>query len=146
QLALYLKTHYFTPDAANAAHQGFYGYLNGDGVAHQAGTLMRFVQNPGFAFGERFAGIGNFRARPGIELQNPDAARDGGAIRVLTNWNLNSGDRNAPDFRYQGAAPVLTLRAAGDVQVNASISDGFYNYNAAGSGAVGNYDGSVAAR
>jgi filamentous hemagglutinin family protein len=146
QLALYLKTHYFTPDAANAAHQGFYGYLNGDGVAHQAGTLMRFVQNPGFAFGERFAGIGNFRVRPGIELQNPDAARDGGAIRVLTNWNLNSGDRNAPDFRYQGAAPVLTLRAAGDVQVNASISDGFYNYNAAGSGAIGNYDGSVAAR
>lgn len=146
QLALYLKTHYFTPEAANAAHQGFYGYLNGDSVEHQAGTLMRFAQAPGFAFGERFAGIAQFRARPGIELQNPDAGRDGGAIRVLTNWNLNSGDRNAPDFRYQGAAPVLTLRAAGDVQVNASISDGFYNYNAAGSGAVGNYDGSAAAR
>ncbi|QWP75491.1 filamentous hemagglutinin family protein [Lysobacter sp. K5869] len=146
QLATYLKTHYFTPDAANAAHQGFYGYIDGDGVKHEAGTLMRFAQNPGFAFGERFAGIANFRARPGIELQNPDASRDGGAIRVLTNWNLNSGDRNAPDFRYQGAAPVLTLRAAGDLQIAASISDGFYNYNAAGSGAVGTYDGSVGAR
>ncbi|ALN85816.1 filamentous hemagglutinin family N-terminal domain protein [Lysobacter capsici] len=139
QLKQYLNRHFFAPDQANRAHQTFYGYVDGDTEAHQSGTLMGFVRNPGFAFGDRFAGVANFRARPGVELRNPDPAINGGAIRVLTNWNLNSGELGNLDFRYNGAAPVLTLRADGDVEVAATISDGFYNYNASGGGAVGSY-------
>ncbi|MBN6149807.1 filamentous hemagglutinin family protein [Xanthomonas sp. AmX2] len=149
QLADYLSRHLFTPDAANAAHRQFYGYR--DDATAAPGTLMGFVQQPGFAFAGRFAGIANFRARPGIELRNPDPAINGGAISVLTSWNLGSGaTRDALDFRYNGAAPVLTLRAAQEVTIKASLSDGFYQLrNPFGSGgpqasyddAAGQYQG-----
>ncbi|MDR6674371.1 filamentous haemagglutinin family protein [Xanthomonas sp. 1678] len=149
QLADYLSRHLFTPDAANAAHRQFYGYR--DDASAAPGTLMGFVQQPGFAFAGRFAGIANFRARPGIELRNPDPAINGGAISVLTSWNLGSGaTRDALDFRYNGAAPVLTLRAAQEVTIKASLSDGFYQLrNPFGSGgpqasyddAAGQYQG-----
>ena len=88
---------------------------------------MGFVEQPGFAFESRFAGIANFHARPGVELDNPDSSINGGAISVLTGWNLGSGkSADALDFRYNGNAPVLTLRAANNVAIDASISDGFY--------------------
>lgn len=140
QLAEYLDLYYFTPNRPNKAHQNFYGYTGGDAEHARPGTLMRFVQNPGFTFEGRFADIDGFVARAGIELQNPDAELHGGAIRVLTNWNLGSGGSpTGLDFRTNGVAPVLTLRAEGDVEIDASISDGFYNFSSdgGGSGAVG---------
>ncbi|WP_408949938.1 filamentous haemagglutinin family protein [Lysobacter sp. Hz 25] len=139
QTAEYLARHYFTPAAANDAHRSFYGYRNGDAQTHEAGTLMGFVQRPGFDFGDRFAGVANFRARPGIELRNPDAAHNGGAIKVLTNWNLNSGELGRFDFRHDGAAPVLTLRALGDVEVDGSISDGFFKLDSGSTGLTGSH-------
>lgn len=143
ELATYLSKHYFAPDAANAAHRGFYGYREGDPAdAPQPGTLMGFVQNPGFAFEQRFAGVRNFRARPGIELRNPDPGVNGGAIRVLTNWNLNSGTNLRLDFRYGDNAPVLGLRAAGEIQVAASVSDGFYDFSKLSGGVSGTLTGS----
>ncbi len=51
---------------------------------------------------------------------------------MLSNWNLGAGQPNnsgsvTPAFRYQGViAPALTLRAASDVEMDASITDGFF--------------------
>jgi hypothetical protein len=83
--------------------------------------------------------VANFTARPEIDLVNPAPAQggvNGGNISVLTNWNLGAGVQN-PDgsltlaYRYQGTiAPVLSLRAAGDVRIDASISDGFFQTDA----------------
>ncbi|MGH8446733.1 MAG: filamentous hemagglutinin family protein, partial [Solimonas sp.] len=56
-----LKLNFFTPDAVNEAHRDFYQQ-----------NLQGFVQGPGFTFESRFADVANFKARPGIDLVNPD--------------------------------------------------------------------------
>ncbi|MFK2874817.1 filamentous haemagglutinin family protein [Dyella lipolytica] len=139
-LQAYLSTDYFTPTAADAAHQTFYGYVNGD-PTQGAGTLMSYVEQPGYTFGNRFAGIANVQLRPGIELINPDAGINGGDISVLTNWNLGAGTTNANGviqlaYRYQptsasasGQAPILTVLALHNLDIDASITDGFYQQN-----------------
>lgn len=129
----YLRKYIFTPDVANVDHQTFYGYLNGDATAARPGTLMGFVQNPKFSFAQRFAGISNLVLRPGIELQNPVKTINEGSIQVLSPWNLAAGrlNGNTPqlDYRFNGVAPVLSLRAEGDIRMQASISDGFFQFN-----------------
>ena len=68
--------------------------------------------------------------RPGIDLVSPN-----GDISVLTNWNLAAGTLNADgtlslQYRYRDSiAPVLSLRAGGDLNIEASISDGFFQIN-----------------
>jgi hypothetical protein len=123
-LQTYLSNDYFVPDAVNAAHQDFYGYAGGN--AGDPGTLMSYVEQPGYTFGNRYAGIANLQISPGIELINPDATINGGDISVLTNWNLGAGVTAADGtiqlaYRYganpavsaSGTAPTLTvLRAA----------------------------------
>ncbi|MBN6110688.1 filamentous haemagglutinin family protein [Xanthomonas bonasiae] len=144
QIADYLTRYAFTPDSANAAHRQFYGYA--DDSAGTPGTLMGFVQRPGFAFEARLGNLPNLRARPGIELRNPDPAINGGEIRVMSNWNLGSGaNRDQLDFRYNGNAPVLTLRAEGGVTIKASLSDGFYQLRNpfGGGGPQGTYSGAA---
>ena len=133
QQADYLSRYYFTPDTPNAEHTGFFGY-KGDDAASGPGTLMGFVQQPGFTFGDRFAGITNLNVRPGIELRNPAADTNGGDIKVVTNWNLGAGVTDANGvpqlaYRYNGEAPILTILASGNVDVKASITDGFYQQN-----------------
>lgn len=144
QLADYLNRHYFAPveGALYTPHQVFYGYGTDETGAQRPGTLMGFVQDPGFAFGARFDGIAHFRARPGIELRNPGTQGDG-SIQVLSNWNLNSGQLGQLDFRYNGLAPVLTLRAQGDVVVKASLSDGFARFIGSGQPLSGDFGGST---
>ncbi|WP_186162732.1 filamentous haemagglutinin family protein [Burkholderia gladioli] len=120
---------YFAPTAANADHESFYGYQNGDASAAAPGTLMGFVQhgldtlvNPLVA-----AGVANATTVPGIELDNPSPAINGGNISVLSNWNLGSGaSASNLDYRFDGQAPVITLRAENNVKVKASLSDGFF--------------------
>ena len=137
-----LQNDYFVPDAANAAHQTFYGYVNGD-PSQGAGTLMSYVEQPGYSFGNRYAGIANLQVSPGIELINPVASVNGGAISVLTNWNLGAGVTAAdgtiqlayryganPSISASGIAPTLTVLALHSVNVDASITDGFYQQNA----------------
>ncbi|GAA0916124.1 hypothetical protein GCM10009552_34300 [Rothia nasimurium] len=134
QLKSYLSQYFFQPSTVNADHAGFYGYAGGD-AANGPGTLMGFIQKPGFTFGSRFASIGNIHVRPGVELDNPLAANvDTGAIHILTNWNLGAGTTDSSGnislaYRYGAEAPVLTFRAGGTVDVKASISDGFYQQN-----------------
>jgi hypothetical protein len=139
-LQTYLSNDYFVPDAANAAHQDFYGYVGGH--AGQPGTLMGYVEQPGYTFGNRYAGIANLQISPGVELINPDAGINGGDISVLTNWNLGAGVTAADGtiqlaYRYganpavsaSGIAPTVSLLALHNVNVDASITDGFYQQN-----------------
>ena len=93
--------------------------------------MRQFVSAPPFAFEERLAAVDHLLARPGIELLNADTALWGGDILVLSDWNLGAGTRDkdgtlALDYRHQGVAPVLTLRAVGDLLIGASLSDGFF--------------------
>jgi len=134
QLAPYLTNDFFTPNAANTdptrtAHETFYGYVNGDSAAAAPGTLMGFVETPGFAGVANSSFIANFSEVPGVELDNPTSAGvNNGSIQVLTNWNLGALNANvAPLYRTNGAgaAPILTLRAGGNLAVNASLTDGF---------------------
>lgn len=126
-----LNNMYFAPASGgtNADHQTFYGYQNGDASAAAPGTLMGFVQHGLDTLVDPFAGknIANARIVPGIELDNPSPAINGGDIQVLTNWNLGAGASPTDlAFRFDGQAPVVTLRAENNVKVNASLSDGFF--------------------
>ncbi|KVS74127.1 filamentous haemagglutinin family protein [Burkholderia cepacia] len=124
---------YFAAGAANADHVAFYGY-RADGSGTSPGTLMAFVQHGPDGVAGQFAraSLQNFSVVPGIELDNPGNAVNGGNISVLSNWNLGAGAPNnsgsiTPDFRYRSTiAPTLTFRAANDFDAYASISDGFY--------------------
>ncbi|WP_072389324.1 filamentous haemagglutinin family protein [Hyphomicrobium sp. CS1BSMeth3] len=94
--------------------------------------LVSFVQNPGVDFG-RFAQIANFRGRAGIELRNSDISRNGGDILVVSDWDLGAGTINPltgqPNLTWRtGVEPgILTLRAAGSIDVSANLTDGFFN-------------------
>nr|WP_157687278.1 filamentous haemagglutinin family protein [Burkholderia lata] len=120
---------YFVPGAANADHQTFYGYQAGGATATTPGTLMGFVQHGLDALVNPFAGknVANVHVVPGIELDNPSRAINGGDIQVLTNWNLGTGTSPTDlAFRFNGEAPVVTLRAENNVKLKASLTDGFF--------------------
>jgi filamentous hemagglutinin family protein len=123
-----LVSDFFAPasGAANAAHQAFYGY-QADGTT--PGTLMGFVEHGVQGVAAQFAntGIAGFAVVPGIDLDNPSTAINGGNISILTNWNLGAGS-SASDlaFRFNGEAPIITFRAENDVEVKASLTDGFF--------------------
>ncbi|WP_175049953.1 filamentous haemagglutinin family protein [Paraburkholderia sediminicola] len=129
QLKTYLTNDFFTPTTANADHQSFYGYVGGDATAAVPGTLMSFVENGLTGVAAQFAttNVANFHVVPGIELDNPSTAINNGDISVLTNWNLGAGASPTNlAFRFNGQAPDITFRAVHDVQVNASLTDGFF--------------------
>jgi filamentous hemagglutinin family protein len=139
QVMDFLSRYTFTPAAIDTDHATFYGYAGGD-EAQGAGTLMGFVQSPGFTFEPRLSAAPGLHVRPGIELRAGDDNGSAGTIDVLTPWNLGAGKRDANGnldlvYRYQGQAPVLSLRAAGDVNVYASVTDGFFQDGNAGGGA-----------
>ena len=96
--------------ASNTNHSEFYGQ-----------TLAQFVQS--------FVGarIDNLKLRAGIELVNTNAGINSGDITLASHWNLAAVDNNQnPLYRSQtGVAPILTLKAANNINVNASLSDGF---------------------
>ncbi|WP_196494522.1 filamentous haemagglutinin family protein, partial [Burkholderia pseudomultivorans] len=126
-----LQSMFFAPlsDGANADHQTFYGYQGGDATKAVSGTLMGFVQHGLDAMQNPFTGTGiaNARIVPSIELDNPSQAINGGNIEVLTNWNLGAGtSQTDPAFRFHGQAPIVTLRAENNVDVKASLTDGFF--------------------
>ncbi|WP_017775087.1 filamentous haemagglutinin family protein [Paraburkholderia kururiensis] len=124
-----LDSMYFTPGTANTNHQTFYGYANGDATTAAPGTLMGFVEHGLDGLANPFAGtsIQNTRVVPGIELDNPSPAINGGDIQVLTNWNLGAGSSASNlAFRFNGQAPIITFRADNDVKVRASLTDGFF--------------------
>ncbi|MDR3662971.1 MAG: hypothetical protein P4L86_21725, partial [Mycobacterium sp.] len=130
----YLLTYYyFAPsagvtDTTRAAHETFYGYVNGT-ESSGAGTLMGFVEN-GLA---GTSAVSGFTLVPGIELRNPSTSINAGNITVATNWNLGAENSSGTLlYRFNGNAPTLTLRAKNNVNVNASITDGFVETSAVG--------------
>ncbi|SIO09655.1 filamentous haemagglutinin family protein [Paraburkholderia phenazinium] len=127
-LALDLETDYFAPasGAADTNHQVFYGY-QADGTT--PGTLMGFVEKGVQSVANQFAGtnVANFAVAPGIDLDNPDPNINGGNISILTNWNLGAGSSpTSLAFRFDGQAPIITFRAENNVEVKASLTDGFF--------------------
>lgn len=140
QVAAYLARYRFTPDSPNLAHATFYGYRDGD-PSQGPGTLMGFIEHPGFAFESRLKETAPaLIVRPGVELRNGDTGTNGGDIAVVTPWNLGAGSRDPDgtlhlDYRYGDQAPALTLRALGDLDIRASITDGFYQQGNAGGAA-----------
>ncbi|NYH20423.1 filamentous haemagglutinin family protein [Paraburkholderia bryophila] len=124
-----LSSMYFSTTGPNTDHQTFYGYQKGDAATATAGTLMGFVQhgldtltNPLIA-----AGVTNSSIVPGIELDNPSPSINHGDIQVLSDWNLGAGKSETDlAYRFDGQAPVITLRAENRVKVKASLSDGFF--------------------
>jgi filamentous hemagglutinin family protein len=139
-LQAYLSADYFTPSSPDTAHETFYGYVNGD-PSQGAGTLMSYIEQPGYTFGSRFANIANVEVQPGVELINPSASVNNGDISILTNWNLGAGTTDANGniqlaYRYQptsasasGIAPIISVLALHNLDIDASITDGFYQQN-----------------
>jgi len=124
-----LTSDFFSPTTADTNHQTFYGYQGGNATSAIPGTLMGFVENGVQSVANQFAGsnIANFSVVPGINLDNPDPAINSGNISILTNWNLGAG--TTPDnlaFRFNGQAPVITFKAVNNVEVDASLTDGFF--------------------
>ena len=147
QIANYLTNDYFTPTTYNAAHAVFYGGYDPNTESFNpsspdTGSLVDFVQHPGFNFGSRFAGIA-ITTRPEIDLVNPSTAINSGNISVLTNWNLGAGVLNSDGsitlaYRYNNSiAPVIALRAVNNIEIKASITDGFFQ---TGSGLLSGYN------
>ena len=95
--------------------------------------------------------------QPGIDLVNTSSTINSGNITVASNWNLAAGTAgnlqtavnpntgqsvqyfdpalSYVNFAYRLATPwggvdpgALTLRAAGNININASISDGFFQF------------------
>jgi filamentous hemagglutinin family protein len=110
-------------------------------------TLVNFVQNAldASALAQDFAGATGLRLgstlhlRPEIDLISPSTGtgNNGGNITVASNWNLGAGSFTGPGGAYVptyrtvgGADPgepgVLSLAAANNVKINATVSDGFY--------------------
>ena len=58
-----------------------------------------------------------FYVRAGVEVRS-DAAVNGGDLALATNWNLGAS-------RAGGEPGMLTLRAAGNLDLNGNLSDGF---------------------
>ncbi|WP_260858423.1 filamentous haemagglutinin family protein [Paraburkholderia sp. BCC1885] len=133
-LANDLENDFFTPDAgkANTGHQVFYGdttTTNSDGsTTIVPGTLMGFVENGETGVVSQFAANAiHFNVTPGIELDSPSPAINNGNISVVTNWNLGAGSSPTDQlFRFDGQAPIITFRAVNNVEVDASLTDGFF--------------------
>lgn len=130
----YLLTYYyFTPTSANTDHTGFYAYSNSG--SQTAGTLMGFVQSGlSGTRAQATATAAGLTLTPGIELRNPSSSINSGNVTVATNWNLGAeNSSNTLVYRYNGIAPILTMRATNNVVIDASITDGFVENTASGS-------------
>lgn len=126
--------HAFFGDTVSQITQGTWSY-NGQsyGFTNLFARLNPLVQS---------LGADVVHVQPGVELVNSK-----GDITVASNWNLASGAAGGlvdghyagassyVSFNYRLATPwggvdagALTLRAAGNINVNASISDGFFQF------------------
>ncbi len=136
---------YFTPGA---------GQVVSDHVTFYQTTLKNFVQTlfAGNTAAVKAASFGSVDAslvhlRPEIALVNPRSSVNGGSITVASNWNFGAGTvtnaaAGTADLAYRTSAAkeagTLTLRALNDIQVRATISDGFFTTAADGKALIAN--------
>jgi filamentous hemagglutinin family protein len=115
------------------------GPVNAEHVIFYQQTLLGFVNDPFGGndaavvgkFGEGARGV--LQLRPEIDLYNPSSDVNGGNITVSSNWNFGAGtidSSGAINLSYRttngGEPGTLVLRAANNVAVNATITDGFF--------------------
>ena len=68
----------------------------------------------------------NVVLRPGIEIQTPDPASTETNLALGSAWNLcGTVAQCSGGWRFGGQPGILTIRATGDVALNAALSDGF---------------------
>lgn len=122
---------YFTPGT---------GQVVSDHVTFYQQTLISFVQSlfAGNTAAVKATSFGSVdpalvHLRPEIALVNPRSDINSGNVTVASNWNLGAGTVTgattaALAYRTSAAreAGTLTLRAFKDVQIRATISDGFF--------------------
>ncbi|WP_298364966.1 filamentous haemagglutinin family protein [uncultured Bradyrhizobium sp.] len=126
----------FIVTAPNADHVGFY-----------QNTLASFVQHLAVTPAGGGASFANMHVRPEIDLINPSLDINKGNITVASNWNLGAGSVDASghvSLVYRtatgGEPGSLVLQARNNVNINATVSDGFFvNYAPRGGDAAGLY-------
>lgn len=115
------------------------GTINQDHVTFYQNTLLGFVNDP---FGGNDAAVkaqfGSgvrtmLNLKPEIDLYNPDADINKGSITVASTWNFGAGNLDstgAITLVYRttdgGEPGSLVLRAANNVLIDATITDGFF--------------------
>ncbi|GKQ52146.1 filamentous haemagglutinin family protein [Bradyrhizobium sp. Ce-3] len=137
-----------TPQAPLATGNVFIVSLaNDDHVGFYQDTLAKFVQNVAVTPAGGGAGFGGMHVRPEIDLINPSLDINSGNITVASNWNLGAGSVDASGhvslvYRTAGGGEPgsLVLQARNNVNINASVSDGFFvNYRSLGGDAASLY-------
>ncbi|MES5481638.1 filamentous hemagglutinin family protein [Bradyrhizobium sp. INPA03-11B] len=126
----------FIVSAPNADHVGFY-----------QNTLASFVQNLAVTPAAGGASFANMHVRPEIDLINPSLDINKGNITVASNWNLGAGSVDASghvSLVYRtatgGEPGSLVLQASNNVNINATVTDGFFvNYTPRGGDASALY-------
>ena len=118
-----------TPDAAGQTTQLItQGYL--DTIDGHSRTYIDAALANG-ALAARLSGLGNYHLRPGVEIVSNSALNPDGNLTVLGDIDLSNW-RYGPDSaplnaarRGFGEPGALVLRAAGNLNIYGSISDGF---------------------
>lgn len=93
--------------------------VKADNDAFVAAVNLNNLKNKTTLKGKLDTGASSFRLLPGVE------ARNSGDIKLAADWNLTP-------LRHGGEAGVLTLRAGGNLDLAASLSDGFSTVTKAG--------------
>ncbi|MBI4697315.1 MAG: filamentous hemagglutinin family protein [Gammaproteobacteria bacterium] len=93
--------------------------IDGNAIYTDAVAFMNQAGDITTALGAAASNTG-FHLRPGLEIRSASADIAGTASDLALNaiWDLST-------WRFGGEAGVLTLRAAGNLDVNESLSDGF---------------------
>lgn len=98
---------------------GEVGAVGGNVRYTDAQAFMLDAANLKIALGAVAAGS-SFHVRPGVEIRSADgaAANAGSDLALNAIWDLST-------WRFNGEPGVLTLRAAGNLDINDILSDGF---------------------
>lgn len=94
------------------------GYRVYDGVAVIDQGMIDQVEGDASAFMSANAAAIRSRLGSGVMLTAGIELRNAGDMRLATDWDLSG-------VRFDGAPGVLTLRAGGDLKIDANLTDGF---------------------
>ncbi|WP_033922742.1 filamentous haemagglutinin family protein [Sphingomonas sp. 37zxx] len=94
------------------------GYRSYDGVAVIDQAMIDRVEGDASAFMAANAAAIRNRLGNGVTLAAGIELRNDGDMQLQDDWDLSG-------LRFDGAAGVLTLRASGDIRIDANLSDGF---------------------
>ncbi|NVO17593.1 MAG: filamentous hemagglutinin family protein [Rhodoplanes sp.] len=105
--------------------QGYLDAIDGDSVAFIDAALANA------ALSARLAGLGAYHLRPGVEIVSNAVTNPSGNLSVSGDLDLSGyrygpgADRGNAALRGFGEPGMLVIRAAGNLDINGSINDGF---------------------